>query len=99
MTMRRVFKYVLFAIIEDDDAGLEAAVVGTAIEVPAEAEIAGVGMQGRNVCLWALCDPEQSKRSRTFMVRGTGHSVPPDAAYVGLVRDGRYVWHVFESVS
>jgi hypothetical protein len=46
--------------------------------------------------VWALVDPAVGPEQRWFTVRGTGHPVPPDARHVASMRDGVFVWHLFE---
>jgi hypothetical protein len=46
--------------------------------------------------MWALVDQTASTEQRAFIVRGTGHPVPGDVTYVATMRDGRFVWHLFE---
>ena len=31
-----------------------------------------------------------------FQVFGTGHAIPRDAVYMGIVRDGSFVWHIYD---
>lgn len=46
--------------------------------------------------LWALLDPASDPEQRAFIVRGTGHPVPRGSEYVATMRDGIFVWHLFE---
>lgn len=47
---------------------------------------------------WALHDDTQTEtEERWFQVVGTGHPLPPDAAYVGsVVTSVGLVWHLME---
>lgn len=52
--------------------------------------------------LWAAVDPTAPPEARHLRVVGTGHAVPRDAGrFLGTVtmRDGAFVWHVFEATS
>lgn len=49
--------------------------------------------------IWALVNPEAPMMPRVFTVVGTGWDMPPaaeDFKYIGLVRIGEYIFHVFE---
>jgi hypothetical protein len=71
------------------------------VDMPLGAEILCVQAQREAPTLWALCDPAAPKRTRYFVIYGTGHPVDASdsaANYVGTIQqyDGALVWHVFE---
>jgi hypothetical protein len=68
------------------------------IETSTDFRPLSVGMQGPEICLWAVVDPESPKRSRMVKIVGTGHPIYDDFdgfEHVGMVLDGPFVWHVF----
>ena len=69
-----------------------------AITMPRAARPLSVGMQGQDLYVWALVDPEAPIAEHMFAVRGTGHPITPEVEqgdFVGTVFDGPDVWHVF----
>lgn len=72
----------------------------TVHDMPADAKVLTVQMQGDEVCLWALVEPHLPMRRRFFDVYGTGHGMPADPGdYVATIQmeGGALVWHVFDS--
>lgn len=76
------------------------------IDLPEGAQIlTAQGQHGRNVCLWALVDPERPKEKRYFEVFATGESVHEDMGverrYIGTAQleGGLLIFHVFERLS
>lgn len=69
------------------------------VNMPEGAEVLTAQMQGSELCLWALVDPEADRKPRQFRIAGTGHKLPADpGAYIGTAQmhGGQLVWHVFE---
>jgi hypothetical protein len=69
------------------------------IEMPKDASILEIQTQKETPCIWAICDPEAEKETRTFVVKGTGHVynfMEEPLIYLGTFQEGRLVWHVFE---
>lgn len=72
------------------------------VEMPVDAEILTVQMQGDVLCLWALVSPDAELAPRSIEVFGTGHPIEYSAGnyrrYIGTVQmhGGSLVWHVFE---
>lgn len=70
------------------------------IEMPYGAEILSVQWQRDKLCVWAMVSPTTlSKSNRSFVIFGTGHSIPDNlnAQFLGTVQDNfGLVWHVFE---
>jgi hypothetical protein len=70
------------------------------IRLPVGAFVLHVHEQHGRPCLWAQVDPSHARESRTFLVIGTGHEMPPDAEnYIGSVHleGGTFVFHVWEA--
>ncbi len=68
------------------------------VMMPKGSHVLSAAAQGKVVCVWAICDPEQPVEPRDFWVLGTGFLAPDgDERYVGTAHctDG-LVWHVFE---
>lgn len=74
------------------------------VELPADAQVLSVGVQGGHAFLWALVDPEGRYLSRLFHLLGTGHPVGDRrlGRFVGTFQmdlpRGRFVGHLFEGV-
>lgn len=72
----------------------------TVLQIPPDAKILCVQMQGSIPCIWALLDPHSSLTTRRcFRTVGTGHDVPDDPGeYIGTFQafGGDLVFHVFE---
>ena len=70
--MQTIYKYTIE--VTDDQK----------IEMPKGAQILTVQVQGNEVCLWALVDPDLKKELRHIEVFGTGHNVSDDErTYIG----------------
>jgi hypothetical protein len=68
------------------------------IQMPCDAVLLHVAMQGDSPCIWAMVDPENARMPRGFAVVGTGHRIPNGSSYVGTCQHGdALVWHVFET--
>ncbi len=69
------------------------------IEVPAFAQILTVQVQGDQLCLWALVNPDlHSKSKLSIGIYGTGHALPDrPGAYISTVQmlGGDLVFHIF----
>ncbi len=70
----------------------------TDFEMPYGAKVIDAQIQGADICLWAICDPEEQKQTRRFAIVGTGHRLPSFSTHVATVQDGQFVWHIFEVV-
>jgi len=74
------------------------------VEMPADAQILSVQMQGQKLCIWALVTPTLPMVDRKIEVFGTGKPVSelPMAGrnFLGTVQTagGALVWHVFEKI-
>lgn len=69
------------------------------VEMPSNATILCVQLQGDVLCLWARVDPERTPTQRTIYIYGTGRACRSGGIYIGTVQqfDGTLVWHVFEA--
>ncbi len=68
------------------------------VSIPQGAQIlsAGIDPQG-HLCVWAIVHPERSKEARSIYIRGTGNPFSgEEGRFIGTVRDGLYMWHVFQ---
>lgn len=71
------------------------------LEMPKDAQILTVQIQGEDIQMWALVDPESPTELRQFRLAGTGHSISVKHTvkrYIGTfqIRGGRLVFHLFE---
>ncbi len=48
------------------------------------------------VWCWVNPDPNHWVADRVFAVRGTGHPIQDGLEYLGTVKDGPFMWHIFE---
>lgn len=84
--MKTVWKYILQS--------------ETTFDIPKDALLLHVDVQGRDICLWAMVDTEKETEKRHFIVAGTGHEIKQGAiANVGsvMLESGTLVFHVFET--
>ena len=73
------------------------------VEMPADARILDVQVQGGALYLWALVDPRRDREERRVEIVGTGtpagHVLGEQLDYVATVQVESFVWHVFASGS
>ena len=69
------------------------------LDLPADARVLTVKVQGEQARLWALVDPDAPLTPRHFRLSGTGHSIEVAAdalRYVGSFQPGRgLIFHLF----
>lgn len=87
---KQIWKYIL-----------DSAEVEQEIEMPMDAEILTVQIQGDKTCMWALVNTDLQLRKRIFEVYGTGHSLSHSnqkRKYIGTYQlmEGALVFHLFE---
>ena len=77
----------------------------TEIEMPRNAEILSLQMQGGIPIIWAIVNPNKQKRKYVFHVFGTGYEMldyeRKHYVYVGTVQQSglmTLVWHIFELI-
>ena len=72
------------------------------LEIPKNAQLLTIQVQGTHCRLWALVDPEEATEERDFEIFGTGNPVHCDMgvvrSYIGSyqLHGGELVFHVFE---
>ena len=68
------------------------------LELPKNARILKVGLQGGTLHCWALLSADEfATEKRYFLVVGTGHEFNADGlSYIDTYFEGPFVWHVFE---
>ena len=68
-------------------------------EMPKSAKVLTVQMQNSDPQMWALLDPTEPRRTRTFRLAGTGHLIKQAAnelEYVDTFQTEGLVFHLFE---
>ena len=68
-------------------------------EMPSNAKILHVAMQGRTPCLWVEIDKSEEMEERRFKIYGTGYSIKRGYDdYRGTCVDDALslVWHIYE---
>lgn len=73
------------------------------LELPANAHILTVQIQGKEPCLWALVDRTNPPEKRHIVIVGTGNEDDALGKLLNYIatfqtNGGQYIWHVFESV-
>ena len=68
------------------------------VQMPVNAKVLHVDIQNSMITLWALVDLSNSIEKRYFSVYGTGFEILKEGCYIGTVKDGTFVWHVFEDI-
>ena len=68
------------------------------VSMPKGATILSVQEQGGVPTIWALCNIDAPREDRMFITRGTGFEFDDDSRWIGTVKLGPFVWHVFEEV-
>lgn len=67
------------------------------VEIPRDAELLSVQMQGDTPTLWAIVDPEQRRTRRVLAVYGTGWDLPDDLGrFIATFQHEPFVFHVFD---
>lgn len=73
------------------------------VKMPEGAKILCVKVQHEIICVWAEVDTEVTQmKNRCIEIVGTGHEMDTSPSferwYIGTVfmRDGYYVWHIYE---
>ncbi len=67
------------------------------VDMPGFSLNLAVQLQGNDIFLWAIVDPDTPKIPKRFCIVGTGHPFnPSNKLYVGTVQKDGFVWHIFE---
>lgn len=72
------------------------------LQLPKNAAILTVQMQGERPQLWARIDTDAELETRVIHIYGTGHSMPKDAGqYIATFQchEGSLVFHVFDATA
>ncbi len=70
----------------------------THISMPNVAEFCSCGIDPSGCpAIWMKVETTASSEVRQFLIRGTGHEIPPCENYLGTFFDGAFVWHVMET--
>lgn len=68
--------------------------------IPVDSPIVHIGLDPSTdaIALWVLIhgSDRETTEQRRFVIRGTGQESHPGEEYRGTVRDGCFMWHVFE---
>ena len=79
--------------------------VTATFKMPAGASIVNIeyekfsSVEGR-ISIWATIETTEAELvERTFTLYGTGHKVEENTVYVGTVRVGQFVFHLFEEIT
>jgi hypothetical protein len=70
------------------------------VSMPKGATILSAGVQGEDIFIWALVDPDAPRLDRLISVYGTGHTILGDpGAFIGsvMMHGGTFVFHVFDA--
>jgi hypothetical protein len=71
----------------------------TRLEIPYHARIVHAEYgPDTSVTFWAEVDTESPLEIREFQIFGTGHEIPRGGEWIDTVRDGIFVWHVYELI-
>ncbi len=86
--MRKIFKYSLS--LKDKQR----------VKLPAGYEVLSIQVQGYEIQLWALVDPDMPERELAVFCVGTGQDFWIDneaqyPAHLGTVQQDGFVWHFF----
>ena len=65
------------------------------IDMPVNADLLTVQLQGDVPTLWASVDPEAQRATRVLTIIGTGREAP-EGRYVGTWQQDGFVWHLFD---
>lgn len=67
------------------------------IAIPQGAQLLHAGVQGEQLCLWAIVDPNAPTVNRHIGIRGTGHPCEFNImSHIGTVMMPPFVWHLFD---
>ena len=66
------------------------------INIPSRHRILSAGIDPENnVCVWALVASNDAKENVEIRIFGTGTPVDEFGEFIGSVRDGVAIWHIF----
>ncbi len=70
--------------------------------IPKHAKILTVQLQNDIICLWVLCNSDDTDNYRTFLIYGTDTVIHPEnyhMEYIGSVQQYTSICHVFEKIT
>jgi len=89
--MKRIFKYSLLKLMTKNT-----------ILMPKDAEILSIQFQGKELCIWALIDPNSEVVKKVIEVYGTGHIIEPTTSSRKFITTLQFpnslVFHFFELI-
>lgn len=88
--MRQVFKYQFHGVGDSLMVGVPLA------SHDGPGPVVHVAMQHERPTVWIEADPSLDSVPRTFVIVGTGQTIPPQGRHCGTFFDGPFVWHVYE---
>lgn len=68
----------------------------SAIQLPITARVVSFAEQNGGLFIWAELDTSEPRASREFIIVGTGHPIPADAAHRGTCAQAPFIWHLYE---
>lgn len=74
------------------------------LELPQEARVLTVQVQGKEPKMWVIVDPEKQTELRAFIVIGTGHDIDEqlekNLSFIGTfqMKRGALIFHLFEII-
>ena len=67
------------------------------VDMPQGALLLHVGLDDGVPCIWAEVDPQKPLKQREIHIRRTGDPLQGnETVYIGSIRDGSHIWHVYE---
>jgi len=66
------------------------------IMVPVGREFIHCDVQGSQICLWAIVNPNVAEIEVQIRIVGTGIDFAGNVQHLGTVQIGGFVWHVFQ---
>lgn len=82
--MRTIYKYALL-FCENNQ-----------FEVPKGTRFLHFDIQDGTPCVWADVIVGNPPETRNLAIHGTGHNVGTLSRYIGTVKDGPFVWHLYD---
>lgn len=66
------------------------------IDLPIDYVTLSVGLDPQGaLCIWVAVDDRAAKRPVEFIIVGTGNPMPHVGSFIGSVKMGPFMWHVF----
>jgi len=91
--MKTIFKYIIE--VKDEQT----------LTIPVGSKILSVQVQGDNICLWAIVNPQIVDEEVLIEIFGTGNPIEDEKIifgqqrreriFIGTVQQHKFVWHIF----